>query len=79
MASRRLLLVPAVVLGFLAQQALQGWCPPVPVFRRLGFRTRREIDAEKDALKALRGDFQTVSRAPEQDGRATAAIASARA
>jgi hypothetical protein len=32
----------------------------VPIFRRKGVRTRREIDAEKYALKALRGDFSNV-------------------
>ena len=26
------------VLAFLLQHALQGWCPPMPVFRWLGFR-----------------------------------------
>ncbi|MFT9846742.1 YgaP family membrane protein [Aneurinibacillus sp. REN35] len=47
-----------VVGGFLLQHALQGWCPPVPVFRRLGIRTTSEIHTEKMALKQLRGDFQ---------------------
>ncbi len=37
--------------------AVQEWCPPVPVFRRLGVRTCQEIDEEKYALKILRGDF----------------------
>jgi len=55
---RRLLVLPALVAGFLLQHALQGWCPPVPLFRRLGFRTQREIDDERCALKALRGDFR---------------------
>jgi hypothetical protein len=45
------------VLGFLLQHATQGWCPPVSVLRRRGVRTRREIEAERYALKALRGDF----------------------
>jgi hypothetical protein len=49
--------VPGIVLPFLFQHALQGWCPPVPVLRRFGVRTREEIDREKYALKALRGDF----------------------
>jgi hypothetical protein len=35
----------------------QGWCPPLTVFRRLGVRTRREIDLERYAIKALRGDL----------------------
>lgn len=54
---KRLLVLPGVVYGFLLQHATQGWCPPLPVFRRLGVRTRREINREKYALKALRGDF----------------------
>jgi hypothetical protein len=56
------LLVPAVVTAFLFQHATQGWCPPLPIFRRMGKRTRNEIDAEKFAMKALRGDFDDLSR-----------------
>src|SRR5947209_16441926 len=55
---RRLYLLSAVVGGFLLQHALQGWCPPVPLFRHLGFRTASEIDEERYALKAVRGDFR---------------------
>jgi hypothetical protein len=54
------LLLPAAVTLFLLQHALQGWCPPVPVLRRLGFRTVYEIERERQALKALRGDFVSV-------------------
>ena len=57
---RKFLLLPAGVYGFFAQHALQGWCPPIPVFRRLGVRTQREIERERHALKALRGDFDAV-------------------
>ena len=32
-------------------------CPPVPLFRRIGIRTQSEIELERYALKALRGDF----------------------
>ncbi|PSN11475.1 hypothetical protein C7293_24110 [filamentous cyanobacterium CCT1] len=49
--------LPAFVLPFLFQHAVQGWCPPLPVIRRLGVRTPHEIDQEKYLLKALRGDF----------------------
>src|SRR4051794_4391924 len=56
-ADRRWLAVPAIVTVFLFQHAVQGWCPPVPLLRRLGFRTMREIDTERYALKALRGDL----------------------
>jgi hypothetical protein len=55
--NRRWFALPAVVAGFLLQHALQGWCPPVPVFRRLGIRTSAEIHEEIVALKAMRGDF----------------------
>jgi hypothetical protein len=54
---RRWLALPALVTAFLFQHATQGWCPPLPVLRRLGFRTMREIDTERTALKVLRGDF----------------------
>lgn len=66
--SRRLQFLPAVIAGFLLQHALQGWCPPVPVFRRLGFRTQPEIDEERFALKALRGDFNTLTRSEDTRG-----------
>jgi hypothetical protein len=55
--NRRFLVLPGIVLSFLLQHAIQGWCPPVPVLRRLGIRTRQEIDAERYALKAIRGDL----------------------
>jgi hypothetical protein len=57
---RRWLILPGFVAGFLLQHALQGWCPPVPLFRRLGVRTASEIAEERYALKALRGDFENV-------------------
>ena len=50
--NKKWLLVPGVVLSFLLQHGLQGWCPPLPLLRRLGVRTRGEIDREKYALKA---------------------------
>lgn len=57
---RKFYFFPAVVAGFLLQHAVQGWCPPLPVFRRYGFRTQTEIERERYALKALRGDFKQV-------------------
>lgn len=47
-----------IVPTFLLQHALQGWCPPLPIFRKFGKRTKREIDIERHALKALRGDYK---------------------
>lgn len=57
---RRWLALPALVTAFLFQHATQGWCPPLPVLRRLGFRTAREIETERTALKALRNDFRAL-------------------
>ena len=50
---KRWLALPAVVLPFLLQHGLQGWCPPLPVLRRLGIRTRGEIDRERYALAGV--------------------------
>lgn len=48
------------VPAFMIQHALQGWCPPLAVLRRLDVRTAREINDERFALQALRGDFDAV-------------------
>src|SRR3569832_2515121 len=37
---KKWLTLPAVVLPFLFQHALQGWCPLLPLLRRLGGRAR---------------------------------------
>ena len=58
---RRWLALPVVVQSFFLQHAVQGWCPPVPILRELGVRTQSEIDQERYALKALRGDFRGVT------------------
>ena len=50
--------------ALLASQALEGNSAAVPLLRRLGFRTRAEIDKEKYALKALRGDFKYLLDVP---------------
>jgi hypothetical protein len=52
---RRWLLLTGSVLGFLAQHATQGWCPPLAVFRRMGIRTAHEIEAERMALLTALG------------------------
>ena len=58
---RKWFLLPAAVAGFLLQHSIQGWCPPMPFFRELGVRTASEIDYERYALKAVRGDFRNVA------------------
>lgn len=59
--NKKFFAIPAIVLPFLFQHAVQGWCPPIPILRRRGIRTRKEIDTEKFALKALRGDFDPLA------------------
>ena len=65
--SRKWLVLPLVVTGFLFQHAVQGWCPPLPLLRKLGVRTRSEIDREKYALKILRGDFEEAASVTAQE------------
>ncbi len=65
------LILPALVAAFLLQHSIQGWCPPVPILRRFGFRTVYEIDQEKMALKAIRGDFDGL---PQSGNVAAAAL-----
>jgi hypothetical protein len=55
---RRWIALPMTVCGFLLVHGTEGWCPPLPLFRRMGIRTASEIDRERYALKALRGDFK---------------------
>jgi hypothetical protein len=56
--SRKWLVLPFTVSSFLLYHAVKGWCPPVPILRRLGFRTAHEIEEERTGLKLLRGDFE---------------------
>lgn len=41
---------PIVQTPFLLMHATLGWCPPSLWFRPMGFRTRKEIQAEREAL-----------------------------
>ena len=77
LVDRRFALVPLVVGSFLVQHAVQGWCPPLPVFRRAGVRTQTEIEEERTALKALRGDYKNIRGQTVAD-RAGSAMAAAR-
>lgn len=74
---RKMILLPMAVAGFLLQHAVQGWCPPVSVFRRMGIRTMKEMDQERYALKAVRGDFEPVHDAEDDREKAEAALRSA--
>lgn len=52
--SRRWLALTLGVQFFYLQHAIQGWCPPLPLLRSLGFRTPMEIELERAALKEIR-------------------------
>ncbi|HWV16096.1 MAG TPA: DUF2892 domain-containing protein [Cellvibrio sp.] len=51
--NKKFLAIPLIVGGFLLQHALQGWCPPLPILRRLGYRTASEIEKERNALQGI--------------------------
>lgn len=65
MKNKYWLALPIIAAGFTGQYVLQGWCPPITMLRKLKFRTRKEIEREKHALKALRGDYSSISSAEE--------------
>jgi len=56
--SRIWFLLTGTVSVFMLWHAFLGWCPLLPVIRKLGVRTEAEIGAEKTALKYMRGDFK---------------------
>ncbi|HTD87288.1 MAG TPA: hypothetical protein VK850_11990 [Candidatus Binatia bacterium] len=62
---KKWLVVGGTALGFLFKHCLDGTSPVVPLLRKLGVRTRSEIDREKYALKILRGDFADMPK-PDQ-------------
>ena len=75
---KRWLMLP-VLVTLLFQHAVQGWCPPLPILRRWGYRTAREIDEERVALKALRGEFGVIGPgAGDYDSKASHALQAAR-
>ncbi|MDD3169497.1 MAG: DUF2892 domain-containing protein [Eubacteriales bacterium] len=59
-------LIPGIISFFLLQHALQGWCPPLPLIRKIGIRTAEEISNERIALKMMRGDFSEVPDTVEE-------------
>ena len=60
---RSWLILAGLTSASLLRFALDGGGLGAAMLRRLGFRTRREIDSERCALKALRGDFELVRSA----------------
>ena len=54
---RRWLWGPLVQTPFLMMHATLGWCPPSLWFRPMGFRTRFEIQAEREELLRRLGEM----------------------
>ncbi|AKQ67708.1 hypothetical protein A176_004620 [Myxococcus hansupus] len=63
--------------ALMLQHGLSGFSPLSELFRALGVRTRREIDLEKFAIKALRGDFERIPNEGGPMARANAALVAA--
>lgn len=49
----------ATQIGFMGVHAAIGWCPPVAVLRRLGLRTKKEVEVERRAIEALDAGVRT--------------------
>ena len=73
-SSRKWLLLPAAVLATLLQHSLTRTSAPVQLLRRLGIRTRREIESEKYAMRLLRGDFDNLKDISDETHRAIEAL-----
>ena len=58
--SRAWLLLPLASAGLSLQQALSGHSKGYDLVRKLGFRTAKQIEQERFALKSLRGDAADV-------------------
>jgi hypothetical protein len=69
--NRKWFILPTLALSFLVINSLKGWAPPIPLLRRLGFRTKQEIDSEIFAMKHLRGDFTEFEKAGKRDAELT--------
>lgn len=65
----RLLAMPGFVGAAMFLFATRGLYPLLPLFRRLGVRTSREIERERYAVKVLRGDFAAMPVQPPQTDR----------
>ena len=62
LAHKSWLLLSGVMSVFLIKHAIDGWCPSLPIIRKMGIRTAEEISCEKTVLKIMRGDFRRRNR-----------------
>lgn len=71
------LAIPAAVGASVFLFGTLGLYPLLPIFRRMGVRTAREIQRERYAVKALRGDFTAMPAQPPRAAEAPGAAAAA--
>src|SRR5690606_41343324 len=57
--NRNWFVLPGVVVSFLLWHAIQGWCPPLPIFRKLGYRSRKEIDIERSEERRVGKEWRS--------------------
>ncbi len=57
---RRWSVLSIAVTAFIAQHLISKFCPTLPLLKKLGLQTHQEMEHEKYALKALRGDFKSI-------------------
>lgn len=74
---RRFAALSSFAASMLLLHNLQGWYPLLPLLRRAGMRTSREIADEAYALKVRRGDFDALRETGADEGRAAQAYAAA--
>jgi hypothetical protein len=74
MFSRKWRMLAFMAGGFLLYSAFGGWCPAETLWRRMGVRKAEEIALERCALKALRGDFESVTASDPPRERALRAL-----
>jgi hypothetical protein len=63
---KRWSVLSVAVTAFLAQHFISKWCPSLPLLKKLGLQTHQEMEREKYALKALRGDFKSIKNNVER-------------
>jgi len=62
--NKKWLVLPLAASLVLLTAIATNWSAPLPILHKLGFRTRVEIEKEKYALKAIRGDFKYLLDVP---------------
>ena len=59
--NRKFGVLTALAFGTFLLHGVRGWDPRIHTLRKMGIRTRSEIDREIYALKILRGDFKDLT------------------